>query len=566
MPSSHLSSPTSPSSLVTTNEHNVSTPQTRVALRKNSVLTDIVGIDIKNWIIRKDMSGKEFTVYPINVTLSNGHQWTIEKRFQEFFSLRNEINLIRTDLVHLSFPSKMWLLNKTPIVLQNRLTKLSQYITDVLNANPRPLELLVFLQVASHASSIQKEGSPLPHETSSLNATEIEQSLLQQHNRTKSFCSLTPKMSIHDFKLLKTLGKGSFGKVYLVKPVNGPTSELYAMKVLLKSNVIDKNQVQHTNQERHIMAKVSHPYLLCLRCAFQTHKKLYMITDYCPGGELFFHFKKMQRFTEGMVRHYSSQIALALCHLHSNNIVYRDLKPENILLDIHGNCKITDYGLSKLNHKCNDFNSTFCGTPEYLSPEMITHRETGCGYGFGIDWWALGIVCYELVCGWVPFYDRDFHLMCKKVLNMHVSFPSKFSVSHDCKDIIKSLLRRDPAKRIICNSNSSGKGSVIDFKTHSFYHPIDWRMMEIGKCSPPFLPSYGRDPTDTCNFDHSFTKIDVSCEEDDDGSGSSSTTDISNDLYFKDFEYIDTAFIFSEVDRDSYITISDEFNGPSAWK
>jgi serum/glucocorticoid-regulated kinase 2 len=150
-----------------------------------------------------------------------------------------------------------------------------------------------------------------------------------------------------------------------------------------------------------------------------------MITDYCPGGELFFHLKKMHRFTEGMMRYYCAQLVLALRHLHSHSIVYRDLKPENILLDRYGNCKLTDFGLSKMNHKERDPMSTFCGTPEYLSPEMILHRDSGYGYGYEIDWWALGVVCYELICGWPPFFDRDFYKMCEKIMTRPLLFPAK---------------------------------------------------------------------------------------------------------------------------------------------
>lgn len=203
----------------------------------------------------------------------------------------------------------------------------------------------------------------------------------------------------------------SFGKVFMVRPHKAPTNEVYAMKVLKKADVIKRHQVEHTMTERMIMSTISHPFILCLRYAFHTPTKLYMVTDYCSGGELFFHLKKLRRFTEGMMRFYSAQIALALDHLHRHMVIYRDLKPENVLLDSSGNVKLTDFGLSK---KVTSFAlgtaessaATFCGTPEYLSPEMILHRKSGCGYGKEVDYWSLGIVCFELLTGWPPYYDR----------------------------------------------------------------------------------------------------------------------------------------------------------------
>lgn len=187
------------------------------------------------------------------------------------------------------------------------------------------------------------------------------------------------------------------------------------MKVLKKSEVIRRQQLEHTLTERFVLATVRHPFVLQLRHAFQTADKLFLVTDYCPGGELFFHLKRLRRFTEGMVRFYSAEIASALAHLHSHGIVYRDLKPENILLDRRGHVTLTDFGLARRLSVTPSAQSpgskarqelTFCGTPEYLSPEMILHRRTRCGYDYNVDWWALGVVCYELLTGLPPFYDR----------------------------------------------------------------------------------------------------------------------------------------------------------------
>lgn len=245
-----------------------------------------------------------------------------------------------------------------------------------------------------------------------------------------------------------------------------------------------------------------------------------------------------------MMRFYSSQISLALAHLHSHLIIYRDLKPENVLLDSHGNVKLTDFGLSK---KMASFapgtveasTATFCGTPEYLSPEMILHRRNGSGYGSEVDWWSLGIVCFELLTGWPPFYDRDFNKMCEKILYKPLIFPAKkYNFTRDAEDLIRNLLHRDPNRRLYYKSNSvsaaevgnsgrklqhqpnnrpqhnnssTGSNTVAqrNISSHPFYANSDWEALERGHVIPPFRPPVGRDVSDTRNFDKEFTKLAV---------------------------------------------------------
>ncbi len=350
--------------------------------------------------------------------------------------------------------------------------------------------------------------------------------------RSLSFGSLSQSLSIKDFHLIKVLGRGSFGKVYLVRPSKAPQSEVYAMKVLRKQEVIRRHQVEHTLTERYILATILHPFILSLRHAFQTPDKLYMVTDYCPGGELFFHLKRLRRFTEGMMRFYSAQISVALAHLHKHQIIYRDLKPENILLDQQGNIKLTDFGLSRRltgpsstksssasSSSPNSPNSqtselTFCGTPEYLSPEMILHRKNASGYGKEVDWWSLGIVCFELLTGWPPFYDRDFHRMCEKILYRPLHFPTqKYNLTRDAEDLIRHFLQRDCTKRLryfpdaLPDVNSNDAKFCIQF--HPFYEGMEWDKLIQCSVEPPFIPPRPRDISDTCNFDKEFTKLSV---------------------------------------------------------
>eukprot|EP01102_Stenamoeba_stenopodia_P008101 TRINITY_DN2301_c0_g1_i3.p1 TRINITY_DN2301_c0_g1~~TRINITY_DN2301_c0_g1_i3.p1 ORF type:complete len:296 (-),score=67.21 TRINITY_DN2301_c0_g1_i3:548-1435(-) len=207
------------------------------------------------------------------------------------------------------------------------------------------------------------------------------------------------KITKDDFELLTVIGKGSFGKVLQVRKKD--TGKIYAMKVLRKEAIVQRKQVAHTKAEKSILAKIQHPFIVGLHYAFQTEEKLYMVLDFVNGGELFFHLKREGKFSEQRVRIYAAEIACALSHLHSFGIVYRDLKPENILLDSEGHICITDFGLSK--EIQSEDTHTFCGTPEYLAPEILK----GQGHGTPVDWWSLGTLIYEmltgLVCLLLPF-------------------------------------------------------------------------------------------------------------------------------------------------------------------
>merc|ERR1719510_1698357 len=225
------------------------------------------------------------------------------------------------------------------------------------------------------------------------------------------------KVSPDDFEFLKVIGRGAFGKVMQVRYKKN--KEIYAMKILRKKQIVKRNQVEHTKSERKILQALQHPFLIKLRFAFQTDSKLYFVLDYFKGGELFFHLKKRRKFTEAEARIFVAEVALALGHLHSLDIIYRDLKPENILLHQSGHICLTDFGLSKDLDPMNLESHTFCGTPEYLAPEILQKQ----GHGKAVDWWSLGILCFELATGQPPFYHNNLHTMYRKIRTETPRFP-----------------------------------------------------------------------------------------------------------------------------------------------
>jgi len=301
------------------------------------------------------------------------------------------------------------------------------------------------------------------------------------------------KPSLEDFTLLKVVGKGSFGKVLQVR--NRHSNKVYAMKQLKKSHIIKRNQVAHTKTERYVLQHLRHNFIVHLHFAFQTDRKLFMLLDYCSGGELFFHLGKAGRFTESRARFYASEIVLALEYLHSENVIYRDLKPENILLDDQGHVKLTDFGLSKTNIVGNQTTHSFCGTPEYLAPEILRRN----GHGKPADWWSLGALMFEMLLGMPPFYSRDRDRLFDKILHAELRFPNYFS--KNSQSILRALMERNPRKRL-------GSENIGAVRAHAFFHGVDWIKLGMLEIEPPFKPKLMVDDNGvkgTSNFDPEFT-------------------------------------------------------------
>lgn len=299
----------------------------------------------------------------------------------------------------------------------------------------------------------------------------------------------------NDFQILKLIGKGTFGQVYQVRKKD--TQRIYAMKVLSKKVIIQKKEIQHTIGERNILVRTAtteSPFIVGLKFSFQTPTDLYLVTDFMSGGELFWHLQKEGRFKEDRAKFYIAELILALKHLHDHNIVYRDLKPENILLDANGHIALCDFGLSKANLTQDDTTNTFCGTTEYLAPEVLLDEQ---GYTKMVDFWSLGVLVFEMCCGWSPFYAEDTQQMYKNIAFGKVRFP-RDALSTEGRNFVKGLLNRNPKHRL------GAHGDAEELMRHPFFADVDWEALGKKNIPPPFKPKLSS-VADTSNFDPEFT-------------------------------------------------------------
>ena len=316
-----------------------------------------------------------------------------------------------------------------------------------------------------------------------------------QNNTVFSSHKKVKDVKLDDFKVLKVIGRGSFGKVCLVEYL--PTHETYAMKSLKKDLLIEQEQIENTLLEKEILQTIDYPLLCGLVFCFQTEERIYFVMPFLSGGELFQHLRKFRTFDEDKVRFYGAQIALALEYLHSKGIVYRDLKPENILMDDKGYLRLADFGMAK-KLKDDEKAMSFCGTPEYLAPEIITME----GHDKNADWWSFGILLFEMLCGLPPFYVENLDKMYEMIKGSPVKFPKRISLSEDAKDVIRKLLEKNPKKRL------GSQSGIEEIKKHPFFASIDFDLIVEKKIPAPFIPDLAND-TDVQYFDEEFTNEEV---------------------------------------------------------
>ncbi|GAA5921877.1 hypothetical protein JCM1841_000959 [Sporobolomyces salmonicolor] len=332
-------------------------------------------------------------------------------------------------------------------------------------------------QLARHPEPTpQTVMSPTPSQTSSLS------------RRTSS------RYNLCDFTFIRTLGTGSFGRVHLVRSQHNSRS--YAIKVLSKERVVKMKQIEHTNSEREMLECVRHPFLVNLWGTFKDSKNLYMVMDFVAGGELFSLLRKSQRFPDPVAKFFAAEVALALDYLHSLDIIYRDLKPENILLGADGHVKITDFGFAK---HVPDITWTLCGTPDYLAPEIVQSR----GYNKSVDWYALGVLMFEMLAGYPPFFTEDSNPMrlYEKIIAGKIRYPAYFAP--EAKDLLKSLLTSDITKRFGNLANGSR-----DIFGHVWFQEVDWERLYRKEIPAPYVPKVEGD-WDASNFD-AYPEVDLS--------------------------------------------------------
>lgn len=312
-------------------------------------------------------------------------------------------------------------------------------------------------------------------------------------------------VSLDDFNLLTVIGRGSYAKV--IQAEHKKTGTVYAIKIIKKQMFSDDEDIDWVQTEKSVFETASnHPFLVGLHSCFQTDSRLFFVIEFVPGGDLMFHMQRQRKLPEDHARFYSAEIILALHFLHSRGIIYRDLKLDNVLIDAEGHVKLTDYGMCKENIGPGDVTSTFCGTPNYIAPEILRAEE----YGFSVDWWALGVLMYEMMAGRSPFdvvgmtgdaEQNTEDYLFQIILEKQIRIPRSLSVK--AASILKAFLNKDPTERLGCNVDIDE--ALEDMKNQAFFrNSIDWELLEARQVTPPYNPSVSSD-RDLQHFDTTFT-------------------------------------------------------------
>lgn len=439
--------------------------------------------------IRED---KRFTLYKTEFS-STGETCVVYRRYSEFRDLYESLSKA-FPREKFKFPKKRFMgSNFDQDFLKGRQKGLHEFIQKVLG-DPKlarhQLVLDFFFSTPRHGRGPKFKFAPSsePVEAVTIEAEDAKDIPFKLPEGAED----DKRATVTDFEMLKVIGKGSFGKVLLGKHVKSGVA--YAIKVLSKEAIVKQNEVQHIMSERNVLLQnVQHPFLIGLHFSFQTAQKLYFVLDYVNGGELFFHLQRVKKFDVPRALFYAAEITSALGFMHGNNIVYRDLKPENILLDSIGHVVLTDFGLCKEDVKPGGTTSTFCGTPEYLAPEVLKKHA----YGRPVDWWCLGCVTFEMMCGLPPFYSRDCNEMYDRILHDKLRFPDH--VPATARSMLEGLLMRIPDQRL-----GGGPTDAEEVKAHPFFAEIDWEKLDRREIEPPFNPRVA-DDMDMHNFDPEFT-------------------------------------------------------------
>ncbi|VDM30348.1 unnamed protein product [Hydatigera taeniaeformis] len=301
-------------------------------------------------------------------------------------------------------------------------------------------------------------------------------------------------LRVTDFRFLRVLGKGSFGKVILAEHKN--TDEVYAIKVLKKDIIIQEDDVECIMVEKRVLAlQQKPPFIVQLHSCFQTMDRLFFVMEFINGGDLMYWIQLVGKFKEPVATFYAAEVAVGMFFLHSHGIVYRDLKLDNILLDFEGHVKLADFGLCKDGIVGMAKTQTFCGTLDSIAPEVIRRQP----YGISADWWCFGVFIYEMLVGQPPFSGEDEEDLLQAILEVNPSFPR--NLSKEALSICRGFLNKDPNSRLGCSPAGS-----LEIRDHVFFRRINWELIESRAIQPPFKPCV-RDKRDTSNFDSAFTEL-----------------------------------------------------------
>lgn len=295
-----------------------------------------------------------------------------------------------------------------------------------------------------------------------------------------------PEFALKDLDLLETLSTGIFGRTRLVKGLTD--KKFYQLKILKKSKIIKLQQLEHIQNEVRIMSRVRFHAIVDLKAVFQDENSFFMLFNFISGGELYSHLRRATKFPESTYQFYAVEVACALCYLHKFDIVWRDLKPENILLTETGHVRLTEFSMAKI---VPDRTYTLCGTIEYLCPELIN----GIGYSYSADWWALGILIYEMALGYPPFFGKNPFDVYKKILEGNIKYRDS-SVSKATKNVVSAFCTANKKSRLGCGSRGFN-----DVKHHGFFHGIDWNSAFEELIAPPIAPTVSSDG-DSSNYDY----------------------------------------------------------------
>ncbi|CAG7724112.1 unnamed protein product [Allacma fusca] len=387
---------------------------------------------------------------------------------------------------------------------------------------------------SSEKGGLVKESPETPEMPSGVGMPRSVSETFPSEDNSKTDENLEPgrqrQYCLNDFELIRVIGRGSYAKVLMVELRR--TKRVYAMKVIKKALVTDDEDIDWVQTEKHVFETASnHPFLVGLHSCFQTPSRLFFVIEFVRGGDLMFHMQRQRRLPEEHARFYAAEISIALNFLHVKGIIYRDLKLDNVLLDHEGHIKLTDYGMCKEGIRPGDTTSTFCGTPNYIAPEILRGEE----YSFSVDWWALGVLLYEMLAGRSPFdifgtsenpdlNSEDY--LFQVILEKTIRIPRSLSVK--AASVLKGFLNKNPADRLGCHPESG----FHDILHHPFFKSIDWDLLEKKQITPPFKPRLESD-RDLDHFDPQFTSEPVQLTPDD-----TRVIDKIDQSEFEGFEYV----------------------------